>query len=161
MTTRGVASLPFSSLCLSYTACLLQLELSRRLPLCYASLIGTHNSGITLADGYGNLDLAYQHYFRWISWVVSRYLGCHCFASLQLLAPSACDLCPRDKAAGHPFTSFLQASDAYLQTNNQYLSLTDQMNLGVRIVELDTHFFDVSVTQMQRECMHHDLLRTQ
>ena len=39
---------------------------------------------------------------------------------------------------------FLQASDAYLQTNNQYLSLTDQMNLGVRVVELDTHFFDVS-----------------
>lgn len=80
-----------------------QLELSRRLPLCYASLLGTHNSGISLADGYGNLDLAYQHYFRWISWV---------------------------------------ASEAYLQTNNQFLSLTDQMNLGVRIVELDTHFFD-------------------
>ncbi|KAL3139980.1 hypothetical protein ABBQ38_004267 [Trebouxia sp. C0009 RCD-2024] len=80
-----------------------QLELSRRLPLCYASLIGTHNSGISLADGYGNLDSTYQHYFRWISWL---------------------------------------ASDAYLQTNNQYLSLTDQMNLGVRIVELDTHFFD-------------------
>lgn len=38
----------------------------------------------------------------------------------------------------------MQASEAYLQTNNQYLSLTDQMNLGVRIVELDTHFFDVS-----------------
>ena len=37
----------------------------------------------------------------------------------------------------------LQASEAYLQTNNQVLSLTDQMNLGVRIVELDTHFFDV------------------
>ena len=51
---------------------MLQLELSRRLPLCYASLLGTHNSGISLADGYGNLDLAYQHYFRWISWVVSH-----------------------------------------------------------------------------------------
>ena len=38
----------------------------------------------------------------------------------------------------------MQASEAYLQTNNQFLSLTDQMNLGVRIVELDTHFFDVS-----------------
>ena len=37
----------------------------------------------------------------------------------------------------------VQASEAYLQTNNQYLSLTDQLNLGVRIVELDTHFFDV------------------
>ena len=39
---------------------------------------------------------------------------------------------------------YVQASEAYLQTNNQFLSLTDQMNLGVRIVELDTHFFDVS-----------------
>ena len=65
------APAPKPSPYLSHTACLLQLELSRRLPLCYASLIGTHNSGITLADGYGNLDLAYQHYFRWISWVVS------------------------------------------------------------------------------------------
>lgn len=48
--------------------------------------------------------------------------------------------------SAHPraTSTFLQASDAYLQTNNQYLSLTDQMNLGVRIVELDTHFFDVS-----------------
>ena len=50
----------------------LQLELSKRLPLCYATLLGTHNSGISLADGYGNLDLAYQHYFRWISWVVCQ-----------------------------------------------------------------------------------------
>ena len=41
--------------------------------------------------------------------------------------------------------SGLQASEAYLQTNNQVLSLTDQMNLGVRIVELDTHFFDVRI----------------
>ena len=57
---------------------LLQLELSRRLPLCYASLVGTHNSGISLADGYGNLDLAYQHYFRWISWLVNTVWMCHC-----------------------------------------------------------------------------------
>ncbi len=27
-----------------------------------------------------------------------------------------------------------------LQTNDQVLSLTDQMNLGVRFVELDTHW---------------------
>ena len=52
------------------SAAMLQLELSKRLPLCYATLLGTHNSGISLADGYGNLDLAYQHYFHWISWVV-------------------------------------------------------------------------------------------
>lgn len=44
--------------------------------------------------------------------------------------------------------SGLQASEAYLQTNNQVLSLTDQMNLGVRIVELDTHFFDVRIPKL-------------
>ena len=47
-------------------------------------------------------------------------------------------------SVAHLQCAAMQASDAYLQTNNQYLSLTDQMNLGVRIVELDTHFFDVS-----------------
>ena len=47
-------------------------------------------------------------------------------------------------SSSHLSSFHLQASEAYLQTNNQYLSLTDQMNLGVRIVELDTHFFDVS-----------------
>lgn len=31
-------------------------------------------------------------------------------------------------------------SDAPLQTNNQMLSLTDQLNLGVRSLELDTHW---------------------
>lgn len=46
-------------------------------------------------------------------------------------------------SAAEPEHCDLQASEAYLQTNNQVLSLTDQMNLGVRIVELDTHFFDV------------------
>ena len=31
---------------------------------------------------------------------------------------------------------------AKLQTFDQYLSLTDQLNLGARLIELDTHFFD-------------------
>ena len=30
---------------------------------------------------------------------------------------------------------------AYVQTNDQLLSLTDQLRLGVRFIELDTHFF--------------------
>jgi hypothetical protein len=47
-----------------------QLQLSRRVPLCYATLLGTHNSAITIADGYGNLDLYFQQYFQLISWVV-------------------------------------------------------------------------------------------
>ena len=37
----------------------------------------------------------------------------------------------------------MQANNALLRTNDQYLSLTDQMNLGVRSVELDTHWFEV------------------
>ena len=49
-----------------------QWAINRKLPLCKAVLPGTHNSGISLADGYGNLDLQFQDYFKWISWVVSR-----------------------------------------------------------------------------------------
>ena len=48
-----------------------QAQLSRRLPLCLATLLGTHNSGITIADGYGNRDEYFQEYFKWIRWVVS------------------------------------------------------------------------------------------
>ena len=48
-----------------------QNELAKRLPFCYAALLGTHNSGITIADGYGNLDARFQQYFKWIRWVVS------------------------------------------------------------------------------------------
>jgi len=33
----------------------------------------------------------------------------------------------------------LQADNARLRTNDHYFSLTDQMNMGVRAVELDTH----------------------
>ena len=48
----------------------LQAELARRLPFCMATLLGTHNSGITIADGYGNRDDHFQEYFKWIKWVV-------------------------------------------------------------------------------------------
>ena len=48
----------------------MQLALTRRLPLCYATLLGSHNSAITIADGYGNLDEQFQEYFQWIRWVV-------------------------------------------------------------------------------------------
>ena len=34
-------------------------------------MLGTHNSGITLADGYGTLDPYFQKYFEWIKWAVS------------------------------------------------------------------------------------------
>ncbi len=38
---------------------------------------------------------------------------------------------------------FMQSSDSTLRTNDQYFSLTDQLNMGVRAVELDTHWVEV------------------
>ncbi|EGZ17690.1 hypothetical protein PHYSODRAFT_314921 [Phytophthora sojae] len=67
--------------------------------LCYAQLPSTHNSAITLADGYGNRDQ---------------------FFNANLNA---------DK------------SYSYLKTNNQVLSLTDQLGIGMRWIEIDTHYF--------------------
>lgn len=82
----------------------LQAHLVRSLPFCYGFLMGTHNSAITLADGYGNLDGYFQSWFKYIKWASEDF------------------------------------SHSLLRTNNQYLSLTDQLNLGVRSIELDTHW---------------------
>jgi hypothetical protein len=87
----------------------LQAQLARSLPFCYATMLGTHNSAITLADGYGNLDPIYQGLFKYIKWAY----------------PS-------------------KSKHYKLRTNNQWLSLTDQLNLGVRVVEIDTHWVLVS-----------------
>ncbi|EFJ49198.1 hypothetical protein VOLCADRAFT_90100 [Volvox carteri f. nagariensis] len=78
-----------------------QWRLSRKQPLCFAQLLGTHNSAITLADGYGMHDDVYTQYLH--------YLG-------------------------------LASGSQRLMTNNQVLSLTDQLNLGVRFLELDVHW---------------------
>lgn len=83
-----------------------QHRISSSLPLCYSSWFGTHNSAITLADGYGNLDPVYESMFEYISW----------------LTPIG--------------------SSTFLRTNDQYLSLTDQLNIGVRMVEIDTHWVE-------------------
>lgn len=80
-----------------------QLQLARKEPLCYAQLLGSHNSAITRADGYGNRDGYYS----------------------SLL----------------PFLRWADPAEDMISTNNQWLSLTDQLNLGVRVVELDTHWF--------------------
>ncbi len=43
----------------------------------------------------------------------------------------------------------LQATDpGTLRTNDQWFSLTDQMQLGVRVLELDTHWFAVSAPNL-------------
>ena len=39
----------------------------------------------------------------------------------------------------------MQANDAKLRTNDHFLSLTDQLNLGLRAVELDTHWVEVGL----------------
>jgi hypothetical protein len=45
------------------------------------------------------------------------------------------------------FNSKLNASnaDSYMRTSNQFLSLTDQLDLGVRYLELDVHYFASSL----------------
>ncbi|KAJ8550263.1 hypothetical protein ON010_g10806 [Phytophthora cinnamomi] len=45
------------------------------------------------------------------------------------------------------FNAKLNASnaDSYMRTSNQFLSLTDQLDLGVRFVELDVHYFASSL----------------
>eukprot|EP00198_Chlamydomonas_reinhardtii_P002266 XP_001691602.1 predicted protein [Chlamydomonas reinhardtii] len=40
-------------------------------PLCLAQLLGTHNSAITLADGYGMHDELYTSYLRYLNLVLS------------------------------------------------------------------------------------------
>ena len=45
----------------------------------------------------------------------------------------------------------VQSSSSKLRTNDQFLSLTDQLNLGVRAVELDTHWVEV-ITQVLSTC---------
>jgi hypothetical protein len=82
----------------------LQARLARAAPLCFASFLGTHNSAISLADGYGNLDP------QW----------CALMKYAALVRPGF--------------------AHAQLQTNNQLLSLTDQLALGARMLELDTHW---------------------
>jgi hypothetical protein len=49
----------------------MQNALARKLPFCYATMLGSHNSGITLADGYGTLDPYFQKYFEWVKFAVS------------------------------------------------------------------------------------------
>eukprot|EP01026_Neomeris_dumetosa_P039188 TRINITY_DN320_c0_g1_i5.p1 TRINITY_DN320_c0_g1~~TRINITY_DN320_c0_g1_i5.p1 ORF type:complete len:478 (-),score=57.15 TRINITY_DN320_c0_g1_i5:483-1841(-) len=74
--------------------------------VCYQTFLGTHNSAITLANGYGNEDLQYEKYLRYIKWILWN------------------------------------RSDQVFRTDNQWLSLTDQMNLGVRFIEVDVHWVE-------------------
>lgn len=76
-----------------------QRKLANNKQLCYAQVPSTHNSAITLADGYGNRDQLFN---------------------LNLNSAK---------------------SYSYLKTNNHALSITDQLNIGMRWVEIDTHYF--------------------
>lgn len=55
----------------------MQNQLARRVPFCWATMLGSHNSGITLADGYGVLDPYFQKYFAWVKLVVRHCLLRH------------------------------------------------------------------------------------
>ncbi|KAL4158317.1 hypothetical protein PRNP1_004095 [Phytophthora ramorum] len=76
-----------------------QRNLANSGPFCYAQIPATHNSAITLADGFGNRDQLFN-----------KNLDADKFWS-------------------------------YLKTNNQVLSMTDQLDIGIRFLEIDTHFF--------------------
>jgi hypothetical protein len=59
-----------------------QNALARKLPFCYATMLGSHNSGITLADGYGTLDPYFQKYFEWVKFAVSTLPMCISFSKI-------------------------------------------------------------------------------
>ncbi|ETO63129.1 hypothetical protein F444_19096 [Phytophthora nicotianae P1976] len=81
----------------------LQRKLAYRRNFCSATLPGTHNSAINLADGYGVEDHVFEGYLRYFSWF---------------------------------------KKDMKVHTNDQLFSLTDQLHMGVRFIELDVHWFD-------------------
>ena len=100
MCARGSVSIP----AWQSHAIAAQIAAQADVPLCRASLLGTHNSAITLADGYGNLDPYWEGYFRYFKWAM-----------------------PPGRAPR-------------MRTNNHWLSLTDQLRLGARVLEVDTHW---------------------
>ena len=57
----------------------------------------------------------------------------------------------------YKLTQLIQYLDksAYVQTNDQWLSLTDQLRLGVRMVELDTHYIFVCNRPLAGSTRHH------
>ncbi|CAK4083898.1 unnamed protein product [Aphanomyces euteiches] len=81
----------------------LQRKLAYTHNLCHAQLPGTHNSAITIVDGYGVEDHVFESFLSYIPWM-PLHLGVH--------------------------------------TNDQLFSLTDQMRLGARLMELDVHWVD-------------------
>ncbi|TMW64972.1 hypothetical protein Poli38472_009139 [Pythium oligandrum] len=78
-------------------------KLAYRRNFCHAHLPGTHNSAITIADGYGVEDHVFEGYLKYLSW-------------------------------------FKKGMEVH--TNDQLFSLTDQLNMGVRFIELDVHWFN-------------------
>lgn len=129
----------------------MQLQLARRLPFCMATLLGTHNSAITLADGFGNRDEYFQEYFRWIKWVVSiqvshalLHILLSSFGTAKHLLSCWMKTIPSISLCGICCGVCMQSGNSKLRTNDQYLSLTDQLNLGVRGIELDVHWVEVS-----------------
>ena len=86
----------------------IQRQLAYSQPFCEAQLPGSHNSAITLADGYGLEDHVFQHWLKDLSKIM-------------------------------PIPDL---KHAFVHTSDQFFSLTDQLRLGVRFLEIDVHWFD-------------------
>lgn len=154
-----------------------QTRLAGQLPFCYTTVLGTHNSGITLAAGCARVaggcqcrtlatapppaavaagagrlppappcaaarncralahaPVSRKHQLQTQAPLLARKYGCR-YGNLD---PYFQDFFKYIKWAVSDF------SDATLRTNDQWLSVTDQLNLGVRALELDTHWVGVS-----------------
>lgn len=50
-----------------------QLQLARRQPVCLSQMLASHNSAITLADGFGSRDEVYSGYLKWLGALVRTH----------------------------------------------------------------------------------------
>lgn len=66
-----------------------------------------------------------------------------CFHANAVCTKLMLSVTPPVSSASLPSGPGCQAGKSQLRTNNQWLSLTDQLRLGVRALELDTHFVQV------------------
>lgn len=88
------------------------MTLTKRQPYCYSTVLGSHNSAISLADGYGNLDPYFQQYFKWIKWVVRTSLP-SCLLPFFFMAAACAGLAfPFVNRAGANAENKLQAGNS-------------------------------------------------
>lgn len=94
-----------------------QRNLAYEHPLCFTQLPGTHNTGTTLARGWGNRDQLMN----------------------KVLDPAN--------------------AGSFMRTDNQFFTVTDQLNLGARFVEMDVHYFGKTIRDGHCSNVNFDLLQ--